>query len=180
MTGLSEGHSGPSQLLDESLALLNHRTPIGRAFSAANTAFHLALQWCPDCEREQYPPAEVCGGCLGTDIQFRISTGKGQLLSRTELSHSLIPYFQHRMLLDGRWLVGLIRLDSGPIVFAHLSDGAFRTQDRVQVFTYNHPRLETMLIAMPAAECPVTTGEQCSVISRLSLDRGVNPAKDEQ
>ena len=177
MTGSSEKSPGQSRFDEESVTLLNQRTPAGRAFSSANKKFQLALQWCPDCHREQYPPAVVCGSCLGSKIRFRVSTGKGQLLARSHLSHSLLPCFQKRI-AETPWLMGSIKLHSGPVVLAHLGDRTLRAHDNVHVFTYGQDKTSAVLIAVSAQEQIPTLDAQRSAVSRLFLDTGVNPEKD--
>ena len=37
------------------------------------------LQWCTDCEQPVFYPREACPRCLGTSLEWRPSTGDGQV-----------------------------------------------------------------------------------------------------
>lgn len=84
--------------------------------TAAASLGRFELQVCRECSRVQYPPREACSFCLSGQLDWRIETGLGELLAQTTLSHSHEPYFKERL----PWRIGLVRLDSGPIVITHM------------------------------------------------------------
>ena len=48
-----------------------------RPFWEATRECRLVVQWCRSCERPIHFPREACPSCLGTDLEFRPSTGLG-------------------------------------------------------------------------------------------------------
>lgn len=43
----------------------------------------LVLQWCSACDRPIHYPREVCPSCLGTDLEWRQASGKGEVYAFT-------------------------------------------------------------------------------------------------
>ena len=82
------------------------------------------MQVCADCGAVQYPPREVCGGCLSEQLSWRAVDPSGTLLVSTTLHHSNDLYFRERL----PWRVGTVRMSAGPSVVAHVhqdcADGA--------------------------------------------------------
>ena len=76
----------------------------------------LQLPQCDQCERVNYPPRELCGGCLGDSLSWRPVPAGGTVQSLTALHYSLEPCYGEHL----PWRVGSVRLDCGPIAFAHL------------------------------------------------------------
>lgn len=79
----------------------------------------LKLQHCPDCGQVQYPPREVCGVCLGTGLDWRVTPGAGAVLAVTELTASVDPWFRARLPVR----VALVRLVAGPVLYAFAAPG---------------------------------------------------------
>ena len=90
------------------------RAALGLTAAAANG--RLELQVCQQCATVQYPPRDACHRCLSVHLEWRPQSGEGELIAATTLHHSHHPYFQQRL----PWRIGLIRLDAGPILIAHL------------------------------------------------------------
>ena len=76
----------------------------------------LELQRCAACGAVQYPPREACVRCLSAELEWTLISGKGELVSETTLRHSQELFFRERV----PWRLGLIRLDEGVSLVAHL------------------------------------------------------------
>ncbi len=134
------------------------RTALGQAFSAANLGSAIALQQCRNCDARQYPPRDVCHQCLGDDLVWRDCSSKGKLLSAIPLHHSLWEYFKRR-LDTAPWPIASVRLEEGPIVFAHLHpqsllDDAGKcppADTPVKVFSHTDSSLNSVMIAVSAS-----------------------------
>jgi NAD(P)-dependent dehydrogenase (short-subunit alcohol dehydrogenase family)/uncharacterized OB-fold protein len=90
------------------------RTALGMTAAAAEGRFE--LQACQRCRAVQYPPRDACHRCLSAQLKWTAQTGEGELLSETVLHHSNDPFYRERL----PWRLGLVRLDAGPTVIAHL------------------------------------------------------------
>ena len=83
-------------------------------------AGRLALQHCTTCGNTQYPPRELCAGCLADSLEWRVTDDAGgEVLASTVLHHSHEPAFRSRLPLR----VGLVRLDTGPTAVCFLAEG---------------------------------------------------------
>src|SRR5664279_3412793 len=90
------------------------RTALGLTAAAAEGRFE--LQVCRRCAAAQYPPRDACHRCLSAALAWTPQSGAGELLAETVLHHSNDPFYRERL----PWRLGLIRLDAGPTVIAHL------------------------------------------------------------
>lgn len=90
------------------------RTAHGLTAAAAEGRF--ALQVCDDCGAVVYPPRDACPSCLSVRLPFRDVDPHGTLVARTTVRVAADNYFRERQ----PWPVGLVRLDAGPGVVAHL------------------------------------------------------------
>jgi uncharacterized OB-fold protein len=105
----------------------------------------LALQCCVMCGTVQYPPRELCSACLADRFEWRtIEAEGGEVLASTALHHSHEVAF--RGLLPLR--VGLVRLDSGPIVVCFCSE-EFVSGTRVVIAARNDAAGRGVLTATP-------------------------------
>lgn len=95
------------------------RSRIALGLTAAAAIGRFELQTCLSCGAIQYPPREACHRCLSVRLEWRVQPNRGELLARTTLTHSNEPFFRQRL----PWSIGLIRLDCGPSVVAHLHGG---------------------------------------------------------
>lgn len=77
----------------------------------------LVLPRCRDCETVQYPLREICGNCLGDNLEWGPVPAGGKLVSWTRLHASVEPFFREHL----PWPVGSVKLDCGPVVIAHLA-----------------------------------------------------------
>lgn len=105
------------------------RSRVALEMTDAAAEGRFVLQVCLACLAVQYPPREMCGQCLAVELQWRDQSGLGKLLATTELAHSLAPYFQSRL----PWRIGMIHLDTGPVVIAHMHGQSSEISARVRV-----------------------------------------------
>ena len=124
------------------------RVALGLTAAAAEGRFE--LQVCRDCARVQYPPREACGACLSLRLEWRVEAGDGELLAETTLEHSHDLYFRERL----PWRLGLVRLDSGPMVVTHMHGDCARAPTRVRVGARLDKAGRGVLIAFPQKEVP--------------------------
>ena len=125
------------------------RSRVALGLTAAAALGQFELQTCRDCGAVQYPPRESCQVCLSPALLWKVQSGLGELLADTTLAHSNDLFFRERL----PWRLGLVKLDAGPIVVAHvLGDvGAAPTLVRVgarldksgQAILLAHPRQDT-------------------------------------
>jgi len=89
----------------------------------------IAIRRCAQCDRNHYPPREVCPFCLSDRLDWDVGAGaEGILLAQTILHHSNEERFRARLPLR----VGLVQLQCGPTVVAFLADGC-TTGSRVMI-----------------------------------------------
>ncbi|MGH8322231.1 MAG: Zn-ribbon domain-containing OB-fold protein, partial [Steroidobacteraceae bacterium] len=113
--------------------------------TAAAALGRFELQVCRDCGAVQYPPREACHNCLSLRLDWRLQTGRGELISETTLAHSHDEFFRRRL----PWRVGVVRLDSGPTIIAHLHSGTSQAPARVRVDARLDLSGMAVLIAVP-------------------------------
>ena len=82
-------------------------------------AGRFALQQCEQCAYVHYPPRQVCSNCLNGELRWRDVDNGGELLAETTLHHSNDRFFRDRL----PWRLGMVLLDAGPSVVAHLGEG---------------------------------------------------------
>lgn len=92
------------------------REALGLTAMAAQGRF--ALQVCAECGAVQYPPRQLCGTCLADALEWRDLPDTGRLLAQTMLRHANDLFFRERL----PWRLGMVRLDCGPSVVAHLAE----------------------------------------------------------
>jgi uncharacterized OB-fold protein len=56
-------------------------------FWNATRAKQLVIQWCIDCNTAIHFPRDVCPRCLGTALEYRPSTGAGEVHARIVVHH---------------------------------------------------------------------------------------------
>ncbi len=106
---------------------LRSRKAQGLTLAAAIGRF--ALQCCGECGRYAYPPRDACSHCLSADLPFVDAPSGGLLLSETCIHVTSDPYYRGHM----PWRIGLVRLDCGPSVVAHLRDDSARAGSQVHM-----------------------------------------------
>jgi NAD(P)-dependent dehydrogenase (short-subunit alcohol dehydrogenase family)/uncharacterized OB-fold protein len=124
------------------------RVALGLTAAAARGRFE--LQVCRDCGAVQYPPREACRACLSPRLDWRAQDGKGELVSETTLRHSHELFFRERM----PWRLGLVKLDSGPLVVAHLHGDCTAAPSRVRVRAHLDRAGQAALVALPDKDTP--------------------------
>ena len=111
--------------------------------TAAAAEGRFELQHCFDCATVQYPPRSACHKCLSHRLEWREIDGTGELISDTVLHHSNELYYRERVPLR----LGLVRLDAGPSLLAHLHGDC--TIGRVRVRAHLDKSGQAVLIALP-------------------------------
>ena len=124
------------------------RVALGMTAAAARGSFE--LQQCSECGRIQYPPREMCSGCLSVELPWTAVDGTGELISETELNHSHDLFFRERL----PWRLGLVRLACGPTVMTHLHGDVPSPPCTVRVDARLDRAGRGVLIAFPDKEAP--------------------------
>jgi NAD(P)-dependent dehydrogenase (short-subunit alcohol dehydrogenase family)/uncharacterized OB-fold protein len=124
------------------------RAALGLTAAAALGRFE--LQTCGNCGAVQYPPREACQRCLSDELPWREQSGLGELISTTTVHHSHDLFFRERV----PWRLGLVRLDAGPTVVAHLHAGCAPAPSRVRLGARLDKSGQGVLVAFPLNEVP--------------------------
>ncbi len=124
------------------------RSRVALGLTAAAALGRFELQQCRDCGTVQYPPREACQQCLSVHLPWNPQSGDGELLSSTVLHHSNDLFFRERL----PWRLGLVQLDCGPIVVAHLHGGVPPAPARVRVAARLDRAGQAVLVALPEKE----------------------------
>lgn len=119
------------------------RVALGMTAAAAEGRFE--LQECVECGTVQYPPREACVSCLSAELAWRAQAGDGELISETRLQHSNDLFFRERL----PWRLGLVRLDRGPAVVAHLHGDIAPAPARVRIIARLDKAGQAVLVALP-------------------------------
>src|SRR5258706_11653732 len=122
------------------------RAALGLTAAAAQGRFE--LQQCRECGMVQYPPREACQQCLSVLLDWKLQEHGGQLLADTTLHHSNDLFFRERL----PWRLGLVRLDCGPPVVAHLHGDVPDAPARVRVAARLDRAGQAVLVALPVKE----------------------------
>jgi NAD(P)-dependent dehydrogenase (short-subunit alcohol dehydrogenase family)/uncharacterized OB-fold protein len=126
------------------------RSRVALGLTAAAAEGRFALQVCRDCGAVQYPPREACQACLSVRLDWRAQDGAGALLADTVLHHSNDLFFRERL----PWRLGLVRLDVGAAVVAHLHGDVPPAPARVRVTARLDRAGQAVLVALPEKETP--------------------------
>jgi NAD(P)-dependent dehydrogenase (short-subunit alcohol dehydrogenase family)/uncharacterized OB-fold protein len=126
------------------------RSRVALGLTAAAAMGRFELQVCADCGAVQYPPREACHRCASVQLAWRAQGGAGRLLGVTTLHHSNDLFFRERL----PWRLGLVQLDAGPTVMAHLHGDVARDAARVTVGARLDRAGQAVLIAFPEQETP--------------------------
>ncbi len=113
--------------------------------TAAAAEGRFELQTCFDCGAVQYPPRSACVRCLSHRLEWRAVDGAGELISDTVLHHSNELYYRERVPLR----LGLVRLDAGPNLLAHMHTDCAVAPSRVRVRAHLDKSGQAVLIALP-------------------------------
>jgi NAD(P)-dependent dehydrogenase (short-subunit alcohol dehydrogenase family)/uncharacterized OB-fold protein len=126
------------------------RSRVALGLTAAAARGRLELQTCRDCGTVQYPPREACRVCLSQRLDWKPQNGVGELLSEATLHHSNELFYRERM----PWRLGMVRLDCGPVVVAHLHGDCARASSRVRVLANIDRAGQAALVAIPENDTP--------------------------
>jgi len=121
------------------------RSRVALGLTAAAALGRFELQQCRDCMTVQYPPREACQRCLSVNLQWKKQPSKGELVAESRLHHSNDLFFRERL----PWRLGLVRLDCGPTVVAHLHASA---KKEVEVRAMLDRAGQAVLVALPYME----------------------------
>jgi NAD(P)-dependent dehydrogenase (short-subunit alcohol dehydrogenase family)/uncharacterized OB-fold protein len=124
------------------------RSRVALGLTAAAALGRFELQQCVDCGTVQYPPREACQKCLSVKLEWKSESGTGELLAATVLHHSNDLFFRERL----PWRLGLIRLESGPTVVAHLHGDVPAAPAPVRVAARLDRAGQAVLVALPPKE----------------------------
>jgi NAD(P)-dependent dehydrogenase (short-subunit alcohol dehydrogenase family)/uncharacterized OB-fold protein len=126
------------------------RSRVALGLTAAAAEGRFALQVCANCGAVQYPPREACYRCLSDRLPWREQTGEGQLISQTLLRHSHDIFFRERV----PWRLGMVQLDAGPTVVAHLHGDVGSPPARVRVGARLDKAGMGVLVGFPQKDVP--------------------------
>jgi NAD(P)-dependent dehydrogenase (short-subunit alcohol dehydrogenase family)/uncharacterized OB-fold protein len=124
------------------------RSRVALGLTAAAALGRFELQTCRDCGAVQYPPREACHVCLSDQLVWKLQDGQGELLATTVLHHSNDLFFRERL----PWRLGMVHLDAGPTIVAHLHSGVLSDAARVRVDARLDKSGQAVLIAFPGQE----------------------------
>jgi len=129
------------------------RSRVALGLTAAAAMGRFELQQCKDCGTVQYPPREACQNCLSAKLHWKNLPDGGELLARTVLHHSNDLFFRERL----PWSLGLVKLDCGPTVVAHLHESV---EKKVRVRAMLDRAGQAVLAALPDKEVSVADDRQ--------------------
>lgn len=92
--------------------------PTTNAYWAAATEGRLVIQRCAGCGHHQLYPRPFCLACDSTDLTWTAASGFGTVYS------CVTVHLQVRDDMPPPYSVGLVELDEGPRVLAHVPDDA--------------------------------------------------------
>ena len=121
------------------------RSRVALGLTAAAALGRFELQQCRECGMVQYPPREACQSCLSVNLVWKIQQPEGALLAQTVLHHSNDLFFRERL----PWRLGLVKLDCGPTVVAHLHEAVGQ---RVRVRAMLDRAGQAVIAALPSKE----------------------------
>ncbi|HUQ76058.1 MAG TPA: SDR family NAD(P)-dependent oxidoreductase [Burkholderiales bacterium] len=132
------------------------RSRVALGLTAAAALGRFELQQCRDCAAVQYPPREACQACLSIRLDWKPQPTEGELLSATVLHHSNDLFFRERL----PWRLGLVKLDCGPTVVAHLHEGVAQAPSRIVVAAKLDRAGQAVLVALPHKESNMSEDKQ--------------------
>jgi NAD(P)-dependent dehydrogenase (short-subunit alcohol dehydrogenase family)/uncharacterized OB-fold protein len=124
------------------------RSRVALGLTAAAALGRFELQQCRDCGTVQYPPREACQKCLSVLLDWKAQPAGGELLAQTVLRHSNDLFFRERL----PWRLGLIKLDCGPTLVAHLHGAIAGATAKVVVKAMLDRAGQAVMVALPEKE----------------------------
>jgi uncharacterized OB-fold protein len=107
-------------------------SPAMREFAGRVRRGLFELQRCAECGAVSWPPRDACASCWSERLEWAPVAPTGTAIAATTLHVSL----EERFRSHAPWRVGSVRLDAGPVVYAHFSrgvveGGAVRVEARI-------------------------------------------------
>jgi NAD(P)-dependent dehydrogenase (short-subunit alcohol dehydrogenase family) len=158
------------------------RSRVALGLTAAAALGRFELQVCRACCAVQYPPREACHRCLSVKLDWQPQSGRGELISETTLFHSHDEFFRERL----PWRLGMVRLDSGPTVIAHLPEQAPAAPARVVLEAHLDKAGQAALIAFPDAAAldnmtaAATNGAAVVAADSIVANMSATPMRDDR
>ena len=112
------------------------------AMRAKNGRFD--LQRCEECGAVSWPPRDACASCWSDQLIWTAVAQTGVVLAATTLHASQDEFFRARL----PWRIGTIRLDAGPVAYAHLHQ-ALGEGDAVRIGSHRDFKARGVLVARP-------------------------------
>ncbi|HVN50194.1 MAG TPA: OB-fold domain-containing protein [Acidimicrobiales bacterium] len=94
-------------------------TDASEPFWEATRQRRLMLPWCTACDRPFWYPREVCPRCLGSAIEWRAASGRGEVYAHT-VEHK--PVMLKAVFGDEPYCVALVELDEGVRLMSNIVD----------------------------------------------------------
>lgn len=132
------------------------RSRAASGLTAAAAMGRFKLQVCANCGAVQYPPREACHVCLSLRLRWRDADSRGELIADTTIHHSYEPFFRERL----PWRIGMVHLDAGPTVIAHLHSGCGPAPVRVRLGARLDKSGQGVLVAFPIDEVPTMSDDR--------------------
>lgn len=107
-------------------------SPAAAPFWQGTREQKLLLQWCRPCAAPIFFPREACPACLGVDLDWRESTGEGEVYACSVMHRAGNRQMQDRV----PYVVALVDLDEGVRMMSNVvgcAPGAVRVGMRVRV-----------------------------------------------
>lgn len=134
-------------------------------FAARASRGVFELQKCADCGAYSWPPRDICASCWSDRLVWAPASPHGMVIATTTLHASLEDFFKSRL----PWRIGTVRLDAGPVAFAHLHPSV-RDGDRVLLVARTDFANRGVLIAR-AASC-VENDRACEIEDLVAVKLG--------
>ncbi|WP_411505219.1 SDR family NAD(P)-dependent oxidoreductase [Brucella anthropi] len=113
------GRKNPLKKTSQQAPLPQVRSRAGQLLTQAAAQGRFAMQCCAECGQYCYPAHDACPNCLSSELPLKDAPDDGTVLSETTIRVPADVYFRER----APWRIGLVKLDCGPTMVAHLHDG---------------------------------------------------------
>ena len=122
--------------------------PTTAPFWEAVRRFELVIQHCRICQTHQFYPRSVCLTCFGVDLEWVPASGLGVVYSQTTVRVNVVPEW------IPPYVVGVVILDEGVRMTAHLVGKASQIGDRVRVAWRQRPGKSPLPVFEPLEISP--------------------------
>src|SRR5262249_35244088 len=131
------------------------RSRTSHGFTKAAAEGRFVLQRCAACGAFAYPARDACPACLSADLAFADAPPHGTLMSETTIRVPADVHFRER----APWRIGLIRMECGPIMVAHLHADCQEDQPVVMSWQLDKSG-QAVAFANPDRETPNMTDDK--------------------